>query len=129
MSALEELLIWIGTNFTLEAYMTYAKIQGLLWSLADIGLVLAFLKISDFIRQKRGRKNIKIRYFFLYFSAALTPFIVLTKTPKHFYILESCICGIQFFILIYSVIAERKDLIDFFKTQMANQGKIEKSLT
>lgn len=115
MKAIEALLLWIGVNFTTDLYMMSAKIQGMLWSTADVVLVFVLLKIADQVRLRTRGGKIRWRYFFLWSSAALTPLLVLTRNMDQFLIMESLICGIQFCILIQTVIVERKGAIKVFK--------------
>ena len=86
--------------------MFYSKLQGLLWSAADIVLILALLKMADWVRRETGDRKIRIRYVLLLLSALCTPLLVFSRTPKEFFYLEAVICGIQFLILIYTVLAE-----------------------
>ncbi len=105
----------IGRNFSTEAYMLTTKIQGILWSISDIIIIYFMLKIASLIREKNEKKKIFFRYIFLWLSAVLVPFLVFTVTPRQFFILESVIFGLQFSVLIYSVLAETKDTITFFR--------------
>jgi hypothetical protein len=105
----------IGKSFSTEAYMLTTKVQGILWSISDIIIIYVMLKIVSLIREKNCKKKILLRYIFLWFSAVLVPFLVFTVTPRQFFILESVIFGLQFSVLIYSVFAETKDTIAFFR--------------
>jgi hypothetical protein len=111
MTLIQEILLWIGNHFHTDVYMVYTKIQGLLWSLADIALVFFLLKIADHARALHQKQRIVWRYRLLWFSALITPGLLLMKTPNQFLLLECLICGTQFAILVFTVIAERKDAI------------------
>lgn len=115
MKGLETIFLWIGTHFTPEAYMFYSKLHGLLWSAADVVLILALLKIADWARRRREGKRIRVRYILVLFSALLTPLLLFSRTPKEFFRLECVICGIQFLILIYTVMVERKGVLDVIR--------------
>jgi len=115
MKFFESLLLLVGKNFTTEVYMFYTKLQGMIWSIADIVLVLVLLKIADLIRKRSQKKRITLRYVFLLVSAILTPLLIFTKTPRQFLLLESIICGTQFSILVYTVIVEIKDMVEAVK--------------
>jgi hypothetical protein len=115
MKLFETAFFWIGANFTTEVYMLSSRIQGILWSMADIVLVFVFLKICDLIRDQKKKKKILFRYFLLWLTAILTPLLIFTHEPKEFLILESAICGTQFAILVYTVIIERKSMVVFLK--------------
>jgi len=105
----------IGKSFSTEAYMLTTKVQGILWSISDIIIIYVMLKIVSLIREKNRKKKIVFRYIFLWLSAILIPFLVFTVNPRQFFILESVIFGLQFSVLIYSVFAETKDTIAFFR--------------
>lgn len=114
-------LLWAGNHFSHEIYFTTTKIQGLSWSLADIALVWYMLKIADFIRNRTGKPKITWRYYFLLLSAILTPFLLVMKTSKHFFILEAVIFALQYLLLLYSVIVEKKDVLIFIKATIQNR--------
>lgn len=112
---MEMVFLEIGKSFSTEAYMLTTKVQGILWSISDIIIIYVMLKIVSLIREKNRKKKILFRYIFLWLSAILVPFLVFTVTPRQFFILESVIFGLQFSVLIYSVFAETKDTIIFFR--------------
>ena len=101
-----ELFYALASGFTEQVYLSFTKAQGILWSLADITLVFAFLKIAGLAREKRDEKKIRFRYLFLGISACLTPLLLVCTTSRGFFLLECIICGTQFAILLYSLIAE-----------------------
>ena len=118
MNLISQLFFWIGSNFTTETYLFYTKIQGIIWSVADIVLVLTFLKIAEYVRRYNGETRIRWRYGLIIFSAALTPFIIFTQNPRQFYFLESAVCGIQFAVLIYTVMAEGMSILHCLRQRM-----------
>jgi hypothetical protein len=112
MSAVEQIFLWISENFTAESYMFHSKIQVILWSAADIVLVLALLRIVDLGRRRDGLKRPLVRYVLLCLTALLTPLLLYSRTPREFFLLECIICGGQFLILLYTVVVERRRLLD-----------------
>ncbi len=112
---MDMIFLEIGKNFSTEAYMLTTKVQGILWSISDIIIIYFMLKIASLIREKNQKKKILLRYIFLWLSAVMVPFLVFTVTPRQFFVLESVIFGLQFSVLIYSVFAETKDTIMFFR--------------
>ncbi len=118
LGRLEALFLWIGAHFTTEAYLLSSKLQGILWSAADIVLVLALLKIADFVRARSGETKIVIRYLLLWLSALITLLMFFVQSPKQFFLLEAAVCGTQFLILVYTVIAERKRMVAVMKKEL-----------
>lgn len=121
MEILPNTLLWIGNHFSHEIYYTTTKVQGLFWSLADIALVWYMLKIADFIRNRTGRSKITWRYYLLFISVILTPFLLVMETSTHFFILEAVIFAIQYLLLLYSVVAEKKGVLLFIRTTIQNR--------
>ena len=115
MDILTDILIWVGHHFTRDIYFTVTKIQGILWSLADIAIAWYMLKIANVIREQTGKTKITWRYYYLFVSAILTPFLLLTKTSRQFFILEAAIFAIQYSLLIYTVVSERKRALLYIK--------------
>ena len=119
MRLVEGIFLWVGANFSTEVYMLSTKIQGILWSMADIALVYLLLKIATLVRAKKQKKKIIFRYFFLWFSALLTPLLIFTDESEQFFLLESIIFATQYAILLYTLIVERKGMIDVVKEVVA----------
>jgi len=106
-----QVLLWIGTRFTAEAYLVSTKVQGLLWSAADIVLVLAFLRIAGALRARDHAPSIRWRYGLLAATALLTPLLAFAATSRQILLLESLICGVQFLILVATLLLERPRLL------------------
>jgi len=104
------LLLWVAGHFDTRLYLLSSKVQGILWSGADIVIVFVLLKISALFRQRSGKSRIFFRYVLLAGTALLTPALIVVKTPRSFFYLESIICGVQFLILLYTVVVERKGM-------------------
>jgi len=121
MEILTNTLLWVGNHFSHEVYYTTTKVQGIFWSLADIAIVWYMLRIADLIRNRTGRPKITWRYYLLLLSAILTPLLLAIKNANHFFILEAVIFAIQYLLLMYSVLAERKDVLQFIRATIQNR--------
>jgi hypothetical protein len=121
LEALETSFLWIGAHFTADAYLFSSKLQGILWSAADIVLVLALLKIADFVRARSREKKIVLRYLLLWLSVLITPLLLFVQSPRQFFLLEASVCGTQFLILVYTVMVERKRMVAVIKKRAANR--------
>ena len=111
MQVIENALLWLVQNFDTSRYMFHTKLQAFVWSLADVVLIFAFLKIIDRIKRKESNKGITKRFWFLYFSAGLKIIPFFFRTPEIFISLDFFICGLQYAILVYTIIADRKVLM------------------
>ena len=115
MDYIDSIFIKIGANFGRDSYYLLTKIQGILWSIANTLLVFYFLKIVGIIRMKNYRKRIRVRYYFLGVTAILSPFLLVTRTGYMFFYLEAAIYGIQYAILLYTLVLERRALLNYFR--------------
>lgn len=122
MGPIEDLFIWIAQNFTSDVYLVSTKVQGLIWSTADIILLVALFRIVSLLRERAQAPPIRWRYGFLMASAVLTPFLAFTDSSRQFLILESIICGIQFMLLVYTVITEKGKFLDLVKELGADRA-------
>ena len=112
MDLLDPAFLWIADHFTPGAYLASTKVQGLVWSAADLLLVFAFLRIADVLRAIEGIPSIRWRYLFLAVTALLTPLLVFAQSSRGILLLESLICGVQFLILVATLILERARFLD-----------------
>ncbi|MDY6903264.1 MAG: hypothetical protein SWH61_01140 [Thermodesulfobacteriota bacterium] len=107
-SFIEPFFSVIAKGFSPAVYLLATKIQGLMWSAADITLIFFLLKIVDVVMSSKDGKKITIRYYLLLVSAMLTPFLIVADTADFFFRLESIIFGIQFAVLLYTVCVDIK---------------------
>lgn len=123
MPVLETAFLWIGSNFSADHYLLASKIQGILWSAADVVLVLAVLKIADLARAKCGLGRLTIFHWVLWLSALLTPLLLLATAPRQFFLLECVLCGSQFLILLYVALTEKTRVLNLFLGSQGSEGR------
>lgn len=107
MDLLDASFLWIASQFGRDAYLVSTKVQGLVWSAADLVLVFVFLRIAGVLRARGGDPPIRWRYVALGLTALLTPLLVLARSPREILLLESLVCGLQFLILVITLVLER----------------------
>ena len=112
MTWIEPSFLWIASNFNAGLYLLTSKIQGILWSGADIILVLAVLKIADLARKQYGLGRLRPLHLLLWATAILTPLLLFARTPRQFFLLECILCGTQFLILLHVAITERRRILE-----------------
>ena len=121
----DSIFYWLAINFTGERYIFYTTNQGIIWSLADIILVLALLLIADSIRRVQERKRIKIRYGLLAFTALTTPLLLFAQTPARIFYIESIVCGLQFLILVFTLITDSRSAVRYVETKRVRSAESE----
>lgn len=120
MEFIDSLFLLIGTDFSRDTYLLFTRIQGILWSIANTAIVYYFLKITGLIRMIHHRGKIRFRYFFLMVTVILSPFLLFTDSGTVFFALEAAIYGIQYTILLYTLVLERKMLMNHFRGLFSN---------
>jgi hypothetical protein len=125
MESIDAIFLHIGDSFCRDTYFLVTKIQGILWSIANTVLVFYFLRITDLIRTHNHMKQIRYRYYFLLVTAILPLFLLFAENGTIFFALEAAIYGIQYTILLYSLILERKELMHYFREIVS--GKVRKN--
>ena len=111
MQGIEDFLLWLAHNFDTPRFMFHTKIQAIFWSVADVVLIFAFLKIIDRVKKEMGGPRVHVRFWLLYFSALLKIALFFFKNPNIFLSVDYIICGLQYAILLYTVIADWKTIM------------------
>jgi len=113
MTSIETLFLKIAEGFSPTEYLLWTKIQVVAWSAADIALVFAVLRIIGLARAHAGKRCIRARYVLLAISAGLTPLVFVLESSQQIFRLEAAVVGLQFAILIYSIIVDRRPALKF----------------
>jgi len=119
MSVLDSWLLGIASRFDAGAYLLWTRFQVLGWSVADLVILFVVLKVSDLARAKEGRRRIRFRYLLLLLSAVLIPFAVLAEGSDQVFLWEAAVFGLQFAVLLFSVLIERRRVLALFRAHLA----------
>jgi hypothetical protein len=110
---MDSLFLHIAEAFGPTEYVFWTRFQVVAWSVADISLVFAVLRIIDLARTNAGEPRIRVRYGLLAVSAGLTPVIFVLDSSQQIFRLEAAVVGLQFAILIFSIIIDRQTVLRF----------------
>ncbi len=105
------LMLWAAKNFTDLPQLWTTKLLMLAWSISDLVLIFALLRIAGLARARAGRRPIRGRYAALGLTALLVPVLGFAPSTLDIFYLESSITIPQFLILIYSLFVERSTLL------------------
>ena len=103
---MDKIFLWIGHNFTIDIFNMSTKIQEAFWSIAELLIVFFCLNIANYIRIKKGKRRIVIRYILFWCIVVANP-VILYIMPG---VTHDRLMLVNFSIIIYSVIAERSNL-------------------
>ena len=88
-------------------FFELAKIEGMLWSIADVLLIFSVLRLVDVVRKFSHVKTYKKLYYLLFFSFALTPLLLFVSNLFYFLTIEIIVLDIQYIIVIYVIMRNR----------------------
>ncbi|HLC75115.1 MAG TPA: hypothetical protein VJH88_04645 [Candidatus Nanoarchaeia archaeon] len=88
-------------------FFELAKIEGMLWSIADVLLIFSVLKLVNVIRKCTAVQPYKKLYYLLFFSFALTPLLLFVSNLFYFLTIEIIVLDIQYIIVIYVIMRNR----------------------
>ncbi len=111
VTSMDTLFLRIAEGFSPTEYIFWTKIQLVAWSAADIALVFAVLRIVGLARAHAGNQRIRVRYVLLAASAGLTSVVLVLESSQQIFRLEAAVVGLQFAILIYSIIVDRQPVL------------------
>ena len=104
---MDKIFLWIGQNFTSDVFKLSKMLQEAFWSIAELLIVLFCLKIANFIRIKKGKRRIIIRYILFWCIVIVNPIMLYTMPG----LTHDCLMLVNFSIIVYTAISEGKDLI------------------
>lgn len=104
---MDKIFLWIAQNFTIDIFNISTMIQEAFWSIAELLIVFFCLKIANFIRIKNGKRRIVIRYILFWCIVIINPFMLYTMPG----VTHDRLMLVNFSIIIYTAISERRDLI------------------
>jgi len=110
-ASLETIFLAIGQGFSPAIYLMATKIQGILWSAADVTLIYYLLKIADQARAGQDGRKARWRYRLLALSGLLMPPLLLMPDARSFFIQESLVFGLQFAVLLHTLATDTRPIL------------------
>jgi hypothetical protein len=100
-------LISFFTEFGSDTYMLWSRVEGTLWTAADIAIALLLIACADLCRRATGARPHRIAPLIVYASIVPSLLLPFTPTPGAFYRLELFVTIPQFLVIIYVLVANR----------------------
>lgn len=96
----------LGSGFSQEDYLFWSRIQGTVWTLADIVIVLYLIRISNLFRAYLGRRRHRFSYAVLFATLPPSAFIPFVATPNGFFYLELAVTVPHFLLILYLILGD-----------------------
>lgn len=123
MRPFDILFLTIASDFTRDIYFLITRVQGVFWSIANTAIVYVLLKIAGRIRMQHQKRRIRIRYVLLLITAGISLFLPVTRKGNVFFALEAVIYGIQYLILLITVLWEGKWMARRFQELVSGKNE------
>jgi len=105
---LDEAIRWIGGQFSAEQYLLWTRIQCVLWSLADLGIVCFLLRSANVLRRTVARTPHFFPYLVLAATVPFIPIVPFAPTGGLIFVLEIAITVPHFLLILYVLAANAR---------------------
>lgn len=98
----------LGTRFTHEQYLFLSRIQGSLWTAADIVIAFVLIRIGNLARRVVGARLHRISYVVLLATLPPAAYIPFVDSGSMFFRLELAVTIPHFLIILYVCAADAR---------------------
>jgi len=101
-----DLIHSIGNSFSHEQYMFWSRVEGTLWTAADVVLVVFLLRTTNLFRRYLGIRLHRISYIIVALTLPLAVFIPFHDNARTFFYLELAVTVPHFLLILYLCIGD-----------------------
>jgi hypothetical protein len=102
---MNEWILWIGGQFSPEDYLFWTRVQCLMWTAADVVIIVALARLANLARTREGARTHLFTCLVLAATIALAPFVILAPTGALIFVLELLITVPHFVLILYLLAA------------------------
>ncbi len=96
-----ELVRSIGSHFSQEQYMFWSRIQGTLWTAADIVLIVYLIRTTNLFRRHLGLRLHRWTYAVLGMTLPFAALVSVVQDARAFFYLELAVTVPHFLLILY----------------------------
>ena len=96
-----ELVRSIGSEFTHEQYMFWSRVEGTLWTCADVVLIVYLIRITNLFRSYLGLRLHRASYMVLGMTLPFAALVPMVENARTFYYLELAVTIPHFLLILY----------------------------
>lgn len=116
-----EILREIGPYFSSDAYLTWTRVQCVLWTAADVVIVVVLLLMANRVRTAVGVRPHVYSFILVALTVCLVPFVILASTGRLVFLLELLVTVPHFLLILYVLLADRKYFIHIATEVLPNR--------
>lgn len=103
-----EFVDYIGTRFTAEQYLFWSRIEGTLWTAADVAIAFLLIRMGNLVRGVAGRRRHRVSYLVLLATLPAAGCIPIVQSADTFFRLELAVTIPHFLIILYVCAADAR---------------------
>lgn len=96
-----EFVEYFGSRFTHEQYLFWSRIEGTLWTAADIAIAFSLIRIGNLARRYLGLRRHRFSYVLLAATVPVAVFVPFIESGSMFLQLELALQMPHFSIILY----------------------------
>ena len=114
-----EIVRSIGSTFSHEQYLYWSRVEGTLWTCADLVLIVYLIRTTNLFRRHLGLRLHRASYVVLGATlpfAALVPFV---ENARTFFYLELAVTVPHFLLILYLCIGDAGKALQAISSRLA----------
>ena len=98
---MHDFILWMGGLFSPEAYLFWTRIQCLLWTAADVLIIVFLTRSVNLLRALCDVAQHRMPYYVVVATLAPLPFVVVVPTGMQVFLIELLVTVPHFLVILY----------------------------
>lgn len=114
-----ELVRSIGSHFTHEQYMFWTRVQGTLWTVADVVLIFYLIRITNLFRRHLKLRQHLGSYAVLGATLPFAALVPVVEDARTFFYLELAVTVPHFLLILYLCIGDAANALRALSSRLS----------
>ncbi len=114
-----ELVRAIGSEFTHEQYMFWSRVQGTLWTAADVALIFYLIRIMNLFRRHLGLRRHLWSYAVLGATLPFAALVPVVENARTFFYLELAVTIPHFLLILYLCVGDAANALRAISSRLS----------
>lgn len=114
-----ELIQSIGSAFSHEQYLFWSRIEGTLWTCADVVLIVYLIRTTNLFRNYLGLRLHRVSYVILGITLPFAALVPVVEDARTFYFLELAVTIPHFLLILYLCIGDAGKALRAFSARLS----------
>lgn len=113
-----EFVEYLGNRFTHEQYLFWSRVQGTLWTAADIVIAFYLIRIGNLARGVVGRRLHRLSYVVLLATLPAAAYIPFVESGQMFFRIELAVTIPHFWVILYVCAVDARVGLEALRTAL-----------